>query len=137
MTDRTKVIKAIRAIKPAETERQDCYICGSFKAITHCHHVVPVSEVANWCIKHDFDAWIFPSVFIWLCPNHHTILHRIRKNNLDCDMYSILNKSELIKLQEIDDIESEISSEAIKLAVMRREFNLLYVWNYVGDKYSA
>lgn len=53
----------------APGEREPCHVCGKFKSIAQAHHVVPLAA--------QFDRG-FPvpdHEHVWLCPNHHTIIH--------------------------------------------------------------
>ena len=59
--------KARREFSPGE--RTACYVCGGYKDITEAHHTIPL-------------YWQYDSGFIepyhhaiWLCPNHHKIVH--------------------------------------------------------------
>lgn len=70
--------KEIRSLKPEDTRRHPCYVCGKWQSITHCHHVIEVSELAEWCLNYGFFYALLPVTFVWLCPNHHEWLHRLR-----------------------------------------------------------
>lgn len=66
--DRDAWIKVSRIIF-APGERQSCHVCGKFKGIAEAHHVVPVSA------QYDRGFKLPDSEFVWLCPNHHAIIH--------------------------------------------------------------
>ncbi|MGC2775138.1 MAG: hypothetical protein WA418_05795 [Bradyrhizobium sp.] len=50
-------------------ERQHCHICGKFKGITQAHHVIPLS------VQYDRGFRSPNQEFVWLCPNHHVMVH--------------------------------------------------------------
>jgi ParB-like nuclease domain len=50
--------------------RKNCMICGKYRNITESHHLYPLHLQYDDGIKlpiHDY---------IWLCPNHHKLVHR-------------------------------------------------------------
>lgn len=50
--------------------RQPCHICQRFAAISQAHHVIPLAE------QYDRGFKKADHEHIWLCPNHHTVIHR-------------------------------------------------------------
>ena len=51
-------------------EKEPCFICGKYKAVSHAHHVVPL----HWQYEHGFKE---PNNnFVWLCPTHHVLAHK-------------------------------------------------------------
>ena len=52
-------------------ERQPCCVCGKFRSIAQAHHVVPLAA------QYDRGFRLPDSEYVWLCPNHHTMLHII------------------------------------------------------------
>lgn len=53
----------------APGEREACHICGKFKGISQAHHVVPLTA------QYDRGFEYPDQEFVWLCPNHHAIVH--------------------------------------------------------------
>lgn len=49
--------------------REPCAVCGKFRSVAQAHHVAPLAE--------QFDqGFTEPDhEHVWLCPNHHAILH--------------------------------------------------------------
>lgn len=74
----TGVAERLRQIT-SRKEQEACFVCDKYKAITHLHHVVPVNEMAAFIIKHDLFDVPVPLPTIWLCPNHHAILHLLTR----------------------------------------------------------
>lgn len=55
---------------------QPCEICNQWEGMTHAHHLYPLAEQA-------FRGWAEPDhTFVWLCPNHHILVHRIADGSL-------------------------------------------------------
>jgi len=80
-------------------QSRQCSVCAEFDEITHAHHVLPLSEQARF-------RFVRPDhTFIWLCPNHHSIVHIMMRHNFDeLDYHCTLNTmlpSERSKLNEI------------------------------------
>lgn len=65
--------------KPVDS-RQPCLICGKYQAITHMHHVIPVSQMSKSLEKLNPDAKYLTANlkirYVWLCPNHHALFHK-------------------------------------------------------------
>lgn len=78
---KANLTKGIRSMKPEDTTRKPCFICGKWQSITHCHHIVEVHKLVEWCLEHDFLFLFLPVTFVWLCPNHHEWIHRLGDNN--------------------------------------------------------
>lgn len=50
-------------------ERQPCFVCGTHRHISESHHIVELAQ------QYDL-GYLNPNQdFIWLCPNHHAIVH--------------------------------------------------------------
>lgn len=60
---------ALARAKFVTSERQNCYICRKWRAITQAHHIIPLS------IQFEIGLTEPDGTHAWLCPNHHTILH--------------------------------------------------------------
>jgi len=52
-------------------KRQPCKICGKWKGIAQAHHVFPLAE------QFDDGVSVPDQTFVWLCPNHHSVVHLI------------------------------------------------------------
>ncbi|MEI9804065.1 MAG: hypothetical protein WDN48_05875 [Pseudolabrys sp.] len=61
------IAQARKAFSPSYKE--SCAVCGKFKSIAHAHHVVPLSE------QYDRGFEEPDQEHVWLCPNHHAIIH--------------------------------------------------------------
>jgi hypothetical protein len=66
--DREAWVTAARQIF-APGEREACHVCGKFKGISQAHHVVPLKAQYDRGFKYP------DSEFVWLCPNHHAVVH--------------------------------------------------------------
>lgn len=100
-----QIIKNIRRDLPFESSpRQPCFICGKYQSITHQHHVVYVSELAQLAIDYDYPWYLLPIRGVWLCPNHHAIVHAI--NNITTErgleLSNDIEDSEWCKFDELD-----------------------------------
>lgn len=49
--------------------RTDCHVCGKWRDIAHAHHVVPLAA------QYDRGFGVPDHQHVWLCPNHHAVLH--------------------------------------------------------------
>lgn len=49
--------------------RQNCIICGKYRYLSHAHHVYPLAE------QYDQGVRIPDQRHVWLCPNHHAMVH--------------------------------------------------------------
>lgn len=101
---RKEIIKRLREITP-KSERQDCFVCGRFKCVAQQHHLLPVSEMADFVMKHSlFDTQLYiPTV--WLCPNHHAIWHIISRQHMDdrtLEAFQSLAEDEIKRYDELD-----------------------------------
>ncbi len=62
-------------------ERQNCYICDRYKDIAEAHHLIEVSDIGKYIEIIQDDFQFYKSLKgVWLCPNHHTIYHKIYSN---------------------------------------------------------
>lgn len=50
-------------------QRQPCFVCGKYQSITHAHHSSPLSLQFSYGITSPIQD------SVWLCPNHHTLIH--------------------------------------------------------------
>lgn len=74
-----QINEEIRKIK--FKERQNCYICDRYKDITEAHHLIEVSDISKYIEIIQSDIQFYESLRgVWLCPNHHTIYHKIYSN---------------------------------------------------------
>mgnify|MGYP001563316190 CR=1 FL=1 len=51
--------------------RGSCCVCGKFQSIAQAHHVVPLAA------QYDRGFRLPNCERVWLCPNHHAMLHII------------------------------------------------------------
>ena len=54
--------------------KQDCYVCDDYFYIAHSHHILPLNE------QYDLGFHRPLHCCVWLCPNHHSIMHSIISN---------------------------------------------------------
>lgn len=50
--------------------RQACAVCNEHQSIAHAHHVVPLAMQSH-------GGWVPSHHLLWLCPNHHALVHRL------------------------------------------------------------
>lgn len=50
-------------------DREPCAVCGKFRVIAEAHHVVPLEA------QYDRGYSEPDHGYIWLCPNHHQMVH--------------------------------------------------------------
>ena len=56
-----------------KTKKEPCFICGKHQYICEQHHLNPQKN-----IKEDIELYgEYRSLLIWLCPNHHTYIHKL------------------------------------------------------------
>lgn len=55
-----------------------CYICHAHPAITECHHLYPVKDVANDLSIQDQSLLLT----VWLCPNCHRYYHAVEDGKI-------------------------------------------------------
>ena len=55
--------------------REDCYVCGQWREITVLHHVLSFDMARELGCDMDRDLMIAAQSGVWLCPNHHAIIH--------------------------------------------------------------
>lgn len=70
--------KNLRKHRPKCDKGHPCFACGKHPYITHLHHVIPLTEVADLFNDHLVEKISIPTV--WLCPNCHTYVHWILNN---------------------------------------------------------
>ena len=61
------IATARRLFNPGE--REECLVCGKFKAITEAHHLIPLED------QYDHGFRVPNQEFAWLCPSHHETVH--------------------------------------------------------------
>lgn len=73
-----KYSKGIRKLKISKNKK-DCYICDKYKCITELHHIVRVADISEHMDSYirDDETLLKLMQGVWLCPNHHTILHKL------------------------------------------------------------
>jgi len=69
MTKKDWIFNARISFNPGP--RMDCCVCGKFADIAQAHHIYPLSaQYDDGSIGANHDI-------VWLCPNHHAVLHFI------------------------------------------------------------
>jgi hypothetical protein len=80
--------------------RRPCFVCGKFARITQAHHVCPLSEFSD-----AIDTGKKFSI-VWLCPNHHVMLHEWRKcNGWSEEIASMMSHAETDRFVELYNLE--------------------------------
>lgn len=79
--------KIIKRIKVNNIERKPCHICNQYVYITQLHHLITYSESNKLLLKirsnrkNEFEYYFntLNEIMegIWLCPNHHSIYHKL------------------------------------------------------------
>jgi hypothetical protein len=54
-----------------QSRRATCQVCGRFFDLTQAHHLIPLTA------QYDRRFEVADHDHVWLCPNHHAILHRM------------------------------------------------------------
>lgn len=54
----------------APGDKQPCQVCGMYAEIAHAHHVLPLDIQYKIRINQPLHE------HVWLCPNHHAMVHR-------------------------------------------------------------
>lgn len=85
-------------------DKEPCYVCGKWRAITHWHHVPSLSSVAEADV--DVSGWSWP-VFA-LCPNHHAVIHALYGNGNPLELLSDLTMAELPRLAQVVSAERDV-----------------------------
>lgn len=104
--------KRIRQITPKE-EKQPCFICGKYKAITELHHLIPVSEMARFVIEHKLFTTPLYIPTAWLCPNHHAIWHAIKGTQSHNALLALSVDMPEEELKRYTDLEARIDIQKI------------------------
>ena len=74
--------KIIREMKFEKIENNNCCICNKYGDISEKHHIIPVSTLSKvYDIVHDESIFYKFNKAIMLCPNHHSIYHKIMSRN--------------------------------------------------------
>jgi hypothetical protein len=119
--EKQRLIKSIRQIT-AGAQPQNCHICGQYKFICHQHHILPVSKTADYIIQHNLYGQKFTISVVWLCPNHHTLLHLLRSGRENAKTqfaYTVQDQDERGKLLEL----SQLMDKAAKDFNPNPDFN--------------
>jgi len=85
----------------AKGERRACYICMKHRAITEQHHLNPIKNANN-----DLEKFgEYESTLIWLCPNHHKLMHFSDKYDFYGKIEFFLAMADLGLLFNFDDMD--------------------------------
>lgn len=72
-------IKRMVRSKSRPGRREECAVCGGWRAITHGHHLVSVGVVAEVLESIAVFGWAPEIPVVFLCPNHHAVWHAIEE----------------------------------------------------------
>lgn len=68
---RNRALAAARtAFRPSKKE--PCGVCGRYQSLAQAHHIYPLSEQVDNGVDEIDHA------YVWLCPTHHAVVHRMR-----------------------------------------------------------
>lgn len=100
--------KFIRQIKiNGLNSQKGCYICNKYESICELHHLVEVSYISK-VVKAFPDTQLYEMIKgIWLCPNHHTIFHKLLCNN-SYETLVILDDEEIEKYERLYEFSLEL-----------------------------
>ena len=90
-------VLARREFKPGD--RQHCHVCGKYKSITQAHHVYQLSNQDQ--------RFTADHTHVWLCPNHHVLVHALLRANDFTSVVTDMDEKELIKVLEVLSAEIE------------------------------
>jgi hypothetical protein len=127
--DRREIFQALRN-QARVKERDDCCVCEQWKPICHLHHIVPVAELVNFCADNHYPYLLLPPVGIWLCPNHHYLLHAVKRANTPPKMAELLEglePHELSSIKALGTVENMKREEmATRLGLWETDRDALY-----------
>lgn len=63
------IAKARATFSPGD--RRACEVCGAYADFAHAHHVYPLSAQYDDGVRAPVDD------HVWLCPNHHAVVHHM------------------------------------------------------------
>lgn len=97
-----------RAIGPA----QACFVCGLNRGITHAHHVIPVALMADLLTQYEISSFKCTELrvpYVWLCPNHHAIWHKLngQRAKVTDPLWEELSQAELDAYGQLNTVESD------------------------------
>ncbi len=115
--ERREMLRTLKyTLRSKDTRPTDkrCYVCCRYDQITEYHHVVTVAEVAHCCMNGLLNINnIKPIPGVYLCPNHHTILHKLYRG--DTSVFKCVGEEEVNKCSEIQLIAEKYMSECISI----------------------
>ena len=91
-----------RRFRAVNNNKEDCFVCCGYGLITESHHVVHVNEVASLMRKGRIVP-PFSVPVVWLCPNHHKIIHLLDQKT-NTEVFSLLSKPEILALTELEKV---------------------------------
>lgn len=94
------IAKARKEFKPSE--RDNCFVCGKYKNLTHAHHLIPLS------VQYNFRVSVPLQEHEWLCPTHHTMIHLLFDDRFKRTKWEFKD----LKLKYLSDV-PEIETEMI------------------------
>jgi hypothetical protein len=143
-----EIIKYIRDLKADDYLREPCFMCGRWRSITHCHHVLSVSALADLCIGNNWHPSWLPIAYVWLCPNHHEWFHRFndkwsdetRKKELLLDMTreELTAYNKLLQMGEYVGIEMSVRAALVECKDFREQMAIMedYLEAYKPQKFN-
>lgn len=75
---KTEAVRALLNNPKKSKNGEPCYVCSKHAEITELHHVVSVSELTKLLNNKDLDLEELETPVVWLCPNCHAYLHKIK-----------------------------------------------------------
>ena len=92
-----------------KSEKESCFVCGKYKEIAELHHIVTVKELSELIVRYEaYDVELYMP-HVWLCPNHHRIIHALLKSNYEA--FNCLADGEV---QRFDEIQKMVSLERLR-----------------------
>lgn len=105
---RAIIMKEIRQLTK-RVEKESCAVCGEHKQISHLHHIIPVSVLADYILHYDLFDVDIPNPVVSLCPNHHAYYHGIESERVALDSIPL---HELKRMRELaSQYESKVFEE--------------------------
>lgn len=97
LNNKKEWIKSSRKLMP-KNNLTPCFVCGGYKEITQAHHVYPLGK------QHDDGLTIPVNDYVWLCPNHHVLVHQVIKRNSYIMVNRFKTHDEFIKTRGYADL---------------------------------
>lgn len=102
--------KIVKRLKTNSKDRKDCYVCDKYNYITELHHLITMSDINKILLEIKCSKKInFEDYFnslnevvegIYLCPNHHTLYHKLLSKEY-VEIILMLSNAERKKYSEL------------------------------------